>query len=311
MTKDNLARAEYKLREYRNQIAIGKFGIPQSEKRITFAEASDIFSELHGSTKENTRARKEFSYHLKWFKQYFKDLTLDAITPQHVFGFRKWRESQGVKYSTVNRDQAVLCSLFNRFEEWNEMGTVLKSRVKLPLKNPCKPVKKPSELPLKRERIMSPEEWERLVPHLSEPLVDLCRMGLYSSLRLKDILNLAGRPISGDILRDLQAKTRKVYQIPLTQTLRAIAQRIAARPRTSGWLVQRAFRAACQEANIQDLTFRDLRRTGLNWLDKSGFRRTAIRDKAGHANSKTTDLYLVSDMQEQLDGVRRLEEIFK
>jgi len=44
---ENLARAEYKLREYRNQVANGRFNVPEQQARITVNEACDVYWELH------------------------------------------------------------------------------------------------------------------------------------------------------------------------------------------------------------------------------------------------------------------------
>jgi len=71
-------------------------------------------------------------YRLGILNQFFGPLYLDEINAQHVISYRRSREEAGVRYSTVNREQAVLGSLFERFDEWNELGTYLTVRVKIP-----------------------------------------------------------------------------------------------------------------------------------------------------------------------------------
>lgn len=313
-TPENVAIAEFELRNIRNKIALGKFSIEAPTVPMTFQEVAALYISIYGAKKPPT-ALRDLKYRIEGLSAHFGPFCLHEIkakgTPNSV---EVWRETRlkSVTFATVNREQAVLSSLFNWAQECNALETLEKKILLNPnCPNPCEYVSKPSERHRRRTRVMSPEEWDRLKLHLSERLLDHCYMALYSTLRLKDISMLAGAEIKGDILRKLQAKTGQEYQLPFTESLRTIAQRISARPYYGAWSVQKDFREACQAAHVKDLTFRDLRRTSVTYLDKLGVRDTVQRDRAGHSDSKTTELYRVADLSEQLDGIRKLEQTFK
>jgi integrase len=313
----NIKLANFKMREYRNKAALNAFDVERPAVPMLFREAWPLFLKNH---------KASLNTYEPALVPYFGTYYLHDITPQLVKEWRKEREKT-VTFATVNKNQAILSSLFERFKEWNAIGGIFADKVKLPTENPCQYVTKPTERHRARKRRLSPEEWDRLSLAVAKAtvnhkglvleagwLLDIAKMALYSSLRLKDVLQLAGRAITGDELADLQAKNAEkgiMYQVPLTESLRAIAQRIAARTRVNPWVVQKYFREACNEAGILDCTIRDLRRTGLSWLDKHGTRRTVVRDRAGHADAKTTEIYVGSDTGEQLAAIQKLEATFK
>lgn len=316
-TDDNIKIANYKMREYRNKVALGSFDIERPAVPMLFKEAWPVFLKNHKAV---------LSVYGAALVPFFGSYYLHDITPQLVKDWRKAREKE-VTFATVNKNQAILSSMLERFKEWNAVGGIFADKVKIPAENPCQYVTKPTERHRARKRRLSPEEWDRLNPFLAKPIIDhrglkldagwlldICKMALYSSLRLKDVLQLSGKEIAGDVLADLQAKNAEkgiMYEVPLTESLRAIALRIAARPRVNPGVVQKYFRLACAEAQVLDCTIRDLRRTGLSWLDKHGTRRTVVRDRAGHADAKTTEGYVGSDSTEQLEAIQKLEDTFK
>lgn len=316
-TDENIKIANYKMREYRNKVALGTFGIEPPATPVLFKDAWPVFLDKH---------KMSLKVYMSALVPFFGTYYLHDITPQLVKDWRKEREKD-VTFATVNKNQAILSSLFERFKEWNAVGGILSDKVKLPAENPCQYVTKPTERHRARKRRLSPEEWDRLSPLLAKAtvkgrglilecgwLLDICKMALYSSLRLKDVLQLSGKTITGDVLADLQAKNAEKgisYEIPLTESLRAIALRIAARPKVNNGVAQDYFKEACDGCGINDFTIRDLRRTGLSWLDKHGTRRTVVRDRAGHADAKTTEGYVGSDTREQLEAIQKLEDTFK
>lgn len=318
-TPDNRKIAEYKLREYRNKISIGKFDIGPVERPMLFKEAAANIE------KDEPTLKYDYVSLVPFFGEYF----LHDISPILVAAWRK-KYGKIVKFTTVNRRQAVLASTFEKIRQRNAESGTLGDKIKLPKENPCQFVVKPTERHEARQRVLSVEEWDRLAPILAKRVVffkntgkvlfeagwllDHCKMGIYSTLRLKDISSLSGRNIDVDVLEGIQAKNARIHQkyyVPLSESLRAIAKRIASRPFATGWIVQKYFREACVEANIQDCTFRDLRRTSVTWMRKLGVDPTVRRDRAGHASRQTTEAYEATDYTEQLAGIQLLEGRFK
>lgn len=318
VTDDNIKLANIKMREYRNKVALNTFGIERPAVPMICKEAWPLFLKNHKASLSSYTSRLVGFFGAYW---------LHDITPQLVKDYRKAREKAGVSFATVNKEQAILSSFLERFKEWNATGGVFADKIKIPAENPCQFVTKPTERQRARDRVLAPEEWERLSPVLAKIavcrknektpyltagwLLDHSKIALYGSMSLKDISKLSGKAITGDVLKDVRSKSGIGLSLPLTETTRAIALRISARPFVSSWIVQHYFRMACQEAGIKDFTFRDLRRTSLRWLDKKHTRRTVVRDRASHADSKTTDIYLGSDMPEQFEAVETLQGIFK
>jgi hypothetical protein len=210
-TDDNIKLANYKMREYRNKVSLNAFGIERPAIPMLFEEAWAVFIKNH---KASLRAYE--SALVPFFGSYY----LHDITPQLVKDWRKTREKDGVSFATVNKNQAILSSVFERFKEWNAVGGMFADKVKLAPENPCKYVTKPTERHRARKRRLSPEEWDRLSPLLAKVaidhkglvleagwLLDVCKMALYSSLRLKDILQLAGKAIGATYWRIYRPKT--------------------------------------------------------------------------------------------------------
>lgn len=313
-TDDNIKLANFKMREYRNKVALNKFDVERPAVPMLFKDAWPIFLDKH---------KKSLKTYTSALVPFFGTYCLHDITPQHVKDWRTAREKE-VTFATVNKNQAILSSVFERFREWNAVGGIFADKVKLPAENPCKYITKPTERHRKRERVLTPEEWDRLSPALAAQavdhkglileagwLLDHAKMALHSTFSLSDISKLAGMTITGEVMKGIRSKTGIGSSLPFTESLRAIALRIAARPRVNPGVVQKYFRAACSAANVKDFTFRDLRRTSVSWLDKLGVSPTVQRDRAAHADTKTTDGYRATNYSEHIAGIRKLEDTFK
>lgn len=302
---------------FREQIYLGKFGEYLEDltiKSMKIVPLANLYVQ-HCEVKEKDTVRRIVE---NVIKPSFGGYEFEKVTPAHI---KEWRNKRllhvssktgtMLAFSTVNREQSVISAFFSAIIEWAKTEAAFLPKIKLPTENPCSYVEKPTESARKRTRVMSPEEWDRLKPYLSDKLTDHCLMALHSSLRLKDISSLSGKQISAELIKGLQAKTDFPYELPMTESLYSLVKRIASRPLYQRYAVARDFSPACEKAGIKDLTFRDLRRTSLTWLDKLGTRITTIRDRAGHADLKTTNGYLVTNLDEQREGIKKLESVFK
>ena len=67
--------------------------------------------------------------------------------------------------------------------------------------------------------------------------------------------------------------------------------------------IKHAFRSACQAANIDDLTFHDLRHTWSTRAAECGVSETVRRDILGHSSSTMTGDYTHSTPESQMEAM--------
>jgi integrase len=70
--------------------------------------------------------------------------------------------------------------------------------------------------------------------------------------------------------------------------------------------VRRAFVMACKRAGIDDFTFHDLRHTVASRLVERGADLVSVKNRLGHANLKTTEIYLHSSLGQMRRAVALL-----
>jgi integrase len=165
---------------------------------------------------------------------------------------------------------------------------------------------------VKREKVLSPAECQRLLDACSErrahlkPVViaalDLgCRLGELLKLQWKDV-DLDSGIIT---IQAFNTKTMKERQVAATQRLRIELEIILASfPQKDDDLVfglteiRKGFKSACKIAGLSDLRFHDLRHCHATNLDSLGFSIAAIGKQLGHSgDSKVTLRYINRDKE--------------
>ncbi len=71
--------------------------------------------------------------------------------------------------------------------------------------------------------------------------------------------------------------------------------------------IKKAFNRACERASIKELRFHDLRHTAASRLIDRGADPVAVQYILGHANLKTTEIYLHSNLQQMRKAIERLD----
>jgi integrase len=87
-----------------------------------------------------------------------------------------------------------------------------------------------------------------------------------------------------------------LYEDPRTGKLRPIT------------MVRNAFNSACKRAGIKNLHFHDLRHTFGSRLIENGADPISVKDLLGHANLKTTEVYLHSSLKRMREAVSLLDQ---
>ena len=188
-----------------------------------------------------------------------------------------------VRTSTVNKEIACLAAALNRALRHHKLNA-----------NPITTIKKLPEDSV-RMKVLSQEEFSKLIiccPHYLRPIVILA---FYSGMRKSEIVFLTWKEVDlakGFIrLNADRAKTKVARSIPLHPDVKFVLDQIPRPLHTDRVFLrhgkpfaffERAFRAACKRAGLEDFTFHDLRHCAINNLRLAGndfFRIMAI---SGH-----------------------------
>jgi integrase len=214
---------------------------------------------------------------------------LTAITQAMVEAYKQRRATE-ISYrkrltrpSTVNRELTTFKTIFNKAMRNGKAE-----------RNPAQGVR-PFKENNARDRILSPEEYARLLAFCPDHLKPIIKLGYFSAMRRGEILSLTWGQVDwkeGFIkLRAEDCKTNEGRLVPLNKEL---IEMFAAMPRglpmTPVFLYQghsmgemkKSFARACKRAGIEDFTFHDLRHTAINNWRVQGHDYFRIMAASGH-----------------------------
>ncbi|HEX3034616.1 MAG TPA: site-specific integrase [Thermodesulfobacteriota bacterium] len=161
-----------------------------------------------------------------------------------------------------------------------------------------------------QERILSPEEENRLIMNSSPHLVPILITALNTGMRKGEIISLRWEDIDFEnnliTVRQEVSKSKKLRRIPINSTLRKV---LLEQKLKTGWndyvflnpegspyqrsdSLKRCFEGACRRANIKGFRFHDLRHTFATRLIKAGVSIVVVSKILGHADLKTTMRYV-------------------
>lgn len=204
---------------------------------------------------------------------FFGERLLKDITPTLVEAFRQKRLSEPsgrtpqhlTKPATVNREIACFKTIFSKAVKDGKAE-----------RNPAQGVKLLKENN-ERDRILSPEEYTRLLAHCPDHLRPIVKLAYHTGMRQGEILGLTWGQVDlreGFIrLQPEDTKTKAPRLVPLN---RELAEMFQVRPRglpgvkvftyatRSIGSIKKGFTTACKNAGIKDFTFHDLRHTAIN-----------------------------------------------
>ncbi len=208
--------AQIYLAEKRKEILMGRFGASQKLTGKSFAEAARLYFERWSNEKDAEgkiahRAAQEAGRVIERnLVPYFGKIPYQAIKPIDIQRWREYRLNT-VLGTSVNREQAVLSSIFSHIERWVKTEAI--PAFKIPLENPCKSVEKAPNR--KRKRVLSIIELRALKEACYElkdlDMWEICGMALKSLLRKKDLFNLE----SGIEIDTTQTKTQNRIVLPV------------------------------------------------------------------------------------------------
>jgi len=296
--EDAFLEMEKKVREVFNK----KF-----KTTIKFLDFSDIYLEKYAILRKQSWKTDEKFLNAQLIP-FFGEMTLNDITPEHVSDFVLKRKKDGVKNSTINKQLQVLRKMMNLADDY---GYKIE-------KNPVRPFHFSNEADNRRTRILSYKEEECLLKVSAIHLKSIIQFALQTGCRLQEILKLKIEDVDFQdetiTIRPENNKSGKLDLIPLPYSIEDLLKKLILEnlgrsefvfnyfdPRSNELRpiqsIQHAFRSACRRAGIDNLQFRDLRRTFGTRLHQNGVDPLIIQRLLRHSSFKISEqVYIQSNL---------------
>jgi len=313
-TKEQARNTLTKLRMEKLNEKMG-FKKPEKKPDVLFEKFADEFIELY--SKQNKRSWERDEWSLKNLKPFFKGKTLQEIKPDLIEGYKAKRKADVTQKktktteATINREIALLKTMFNKAVEWGRID-----------KNPLTRVKKFKENHQKDIRVLSHKEAIRLIDSASSHLKPVLIIALNTGLRRGEVLSLKWENIDfrkGRIFIE-DSKSGKSRTVPMNRlvynTLKSLpkdAEFVFFNEKTKGHLqdVKRSFKSACLKAGIKGLRFHDLRHTAASKMIQTGIDLVTVSKILGHSSIQTTMIYVHSTDKLMRAAVEKLADIYE
>jgi len=286
-----------------------QYGLSRPKKpEVLFEDQAKEFLELY--SKQNKKSWMRDALSLKYLKEFFKDKNLSEITPDLIEKYKLERRVAGVSDATINRELACLKTLYAKAIEWQKAEA-----------NPAGKVKKFRERPLK-ERILRPEENNKLLETSSPELKPVLILALNTGMRKAEILNLRWDAVnfSKGFIHIEDSKSGRSRDIPLNglafEALKEISRKgefVFTNDETKNHTqdVKTAFKGACRRAGIKGLRFHDLRHTAASRMIEAGVDLVTVSKILGHASIQMTMRYAHPTAESMRRAVQKLGEYFE
>ena len=311
--------------------ADGKRKVQKRENRIfdILPQANMTFEDLSGwyLKLESVKSKKYFwnlELCLSKFNRIFGDRIVSDIKTSELEDYQAKRVSEGKAASTIDQEVGAAKAVINKaFNDDMVGGHVLKR-----FKNIKKLLKKNSN---ERKRVLTPDEFNRLVASARPYLKPILWTGYDTGMREGEVLSLTwDKVLLKDRLIKLSAEDTKDGEargIPICDELYEVLNRL---PRGiqgdypvfmyKGKMI-RDFRGglktACKNAKIpygrsgDGFVYHDLRRTFFTHARRAGVQESVIMEITGHARHEVVDRYNQVSLDDMRQGIQGLMEYRK
>jgi integrase len=283
-------------------IVKGRFELTRETEDCRFSEFAVVYAKHLKATRRGWK--KELS-RLGFLVRLFGPKMLGDISSYDVECFKAERRKT-MAGATVNRDLALLKTMYNKAAQWKFFKG----------ENPVRGVRFFPEQ--QKERILSDEEARRLVEASTKSLKPVVIVALNTGMRLSEILGLRWENV--DFARRFlfveRSKNGRSRKIPMnSEVLKTLAELqrnggefVFSKERSSGPLrsVRTAFLNALKKAKISHARFHDLRHTFATNLVMSGVDLVTVKEILGHSEISMTVRYSHPSDSRKMDAVERL-----
>ena len=280
------AAAEQRHREVLKRRTEERYIDKNKNARVKFDELAEWYLSLPQIKAKRSYGRDELS--VRTLSAFFTGKLVKDLTVNQIEAYRQVRlqekscRKQTTRPATINREIACLRHILNLAEQEGKIDEVPFKRIRALKENNI------------RNRILSVEEYERLLAACPPHTARIVKMAYYTGMRQGEILNLKWDQVDikqGMVrLRPEDTKTDDARAIPLQPEVIAMLNEM---PRTiHGFVftcdgrpvkeVKRSFKTACKRAGIENFTFHDLRHTCINNWRLQGHDYFRIMAASGH-----------------------------
>lgn len=286
----------------------------------------DFFQEISNHLKTNLEKSTLNIYNLtvRKFIELVGNRILKMINVKDIEEFKEKKLMQNVSRYEVNKEFSCLKSIFN-----------IAIRLNYLIKNPCKYVKK-FRIEDSKIKVFTDYEMELLLSSIKDKtLLNIVKFGLWSGLRLNEILNLkySNINISDSIIeinntKEFKTKTKKNKIVIINDKLKNLLLEIInegnptcemeinnvfelnkedkylftlnnRNRNISKNYISHLFKAECRKLNLnEDLHFHSIRHTYISNLINKGTPINFVKELVGHANIATTMQYITLNKDE-------------
>ena len=267
---------------------------------------------------------------LNKFNSVFGEMVVSHIKPADLEDYQTKRlnednKSEGTVDHEIGKAKTMIYKAFD-----NDMvsGRTLKTYKKIK-----KTLKKGSDV---RDRILSPDEFDKLMKHSSEHTKAIIATGYYTGMRKGEILNLTWDKVDLQNrmirLEATDTKDKEARNIPISDELYKILLSLPNRIQGSdadnhvfqykGKPIDRYIRGglktACEKAGIKygrfvkgGFLFHDLRHTFNTNMRKAGVQESVIMEITGHSSRSMFDRYNKVDEEDSKKAIDQLQTFLK
>ncbi len=273
--------------------AEGKYLDVKKEFRIKFKDLCPIYLNNHARAHNKSWKISE-GYQLSIENKtglltYFGEYYLDEIKPLIIEKYKQERFAAGLQPSSINRNLAILSSMFNKAIDWEKCSE--------------NPMKKVDLFKLKNTRLRYLEKTEikTLLSFCDKLLFAIVTLALNTGMRKQEILDL--KWIDIDFVKRficlLDQKNGDKSYIPLNETVILILKSIK-RDESCAYVfskdgkpyhLRRPFNTALKNAKIKGANFHTLRHTFASHLAMAGVDLNTIRELMRHKTMLMTLRY--------------------
>jgi integrase len=307
----NKAAAEHREREVKSARAEKRYIKKSPDARMRFKDLAKWYLELPEVKAKRSYAKDQM--HCRRLRAQFGDRLLKDITPAMVEAYKQKRLSENshrskpTKPATVNREVTTLKTIFNK--------AVKNGKAE---RNPAQGVKLFKENN-ERDRILSPDEYARLLANCPAHLKPIVKVAYITGMRRGEILNLTWGQV--DLKQGLiklsgeDTKTNEGRLVPLNQELVEMFKAMPRGfPQSSVFTYQgrsiaemkRSFSNACKKANIENFTFHDLRHTFNTNAYRAGVPIPTIMKITGHKSMTMFRRYTTISLEDLKEAIGKI-----
>ena len=283
------------------------------ETKLTFDELRTWF--LDQPKIKNLSYYEVLKININTFNKEFGHRLVNSIKLLDLETYQVNRKDQGKSDSYIDQEVGAARRMITKAWE-NDMvsGDTLK-----PFKRLEKMLKKNSN---KRDRVLSVDEFNRLMDALPYHAKNIVAAAFYTGMRRGEILSLTWDRVDMDQRKiELEREHTKDDEkrfIPIAKSLLKILDNIPREENEHVFLykglplkgIQASLKKACEKAGIpygrktkNGITFHDLRHTFNTNMRKAGNHDTVTMDITGHSTREMFDRYNTVDEKEKLDAI--------